>query len=62
VSAATESAAPRIGDRHAGVKADDRDMRIASSVLTIAPIRRGDSNNGSPPVTMTSQISGRARM
>ena len=32
---------------------------MASSAPTIAAIRRGDSSSGSPPVRMTSQISGR---
>ena len=55
--------ARRIGDRHARVHADDLDVRDGGERATRpACSRRADSTSGSPPVSMTSQISGCAAM
>ena len=46
--------------RHAGMKTDDLDvLDRQQAACMISSSRRGDSTSGSPPVRITSQISGR---
>ena len=52
----------RVGDGHAGVDAQHFDMRDRAQLSAgFAPRRRGESISGSPPVRITSRISGWAR-